>query len=92
MLFSLVKMLLNHIEDGDFIVLHAVEEPVELLMPEAKKIGKKFEVLILRQDVVKTNQVINIMEKKNYYTYDDLIDCGNGKLFGEGNAKLPLPP
>jgi 3-hydroxyacyl-[acyl-carrier protein] dehydratase / trans-2-decenoyl-[acyl-carrier protein] isomerase len=32
------------------------------------------------------------MEKKSYYTYDDLIDCGNGKLFGEGNAKLPLPP
>ena len=30
--------------------------------------------------------------KKNSYSYDDLITCGNGKLFGEGNAKLPLPP
>ena len=30
--------------------------------------------------------------KKNSYTYNELIDCGNGKLFGEGNAKLPLPP
>ena len=30
--------------------------------------------------------------KKNSYTYDDLITCGNGKLFGPGNAKLPLPP
>ena len=30
--------------------------------------------------------------KKNSYSYNDLIDCGNGKLFGEGNAKLPLPP
>ena len=32
------------------------------------------------------------MEKKNSYSYEDLIDCANGKLFGEGNAKLPLPP
>ena len=30
--------------------------------------------------------------KKNSYTYDDLINCGEGKLFGPGNAKLPLPP
>jgi len=30
--------------------------------------------------------------KKNSYSYNELIDCGNGKLFGEGNAKLPLPP
>ena len=30
--------------------------------------------------------------KKNSYTYDDLITCGNGELFGPGNAKLPLPP
>ena len=32
------------------------------------------------------------MEKKNSYNYEELIDCGNGKLFGKGNAKLPLPP
>ena len=32
------------------------------------------------------------MIKKNAYTYNELISCGNGKLFGEGNAKLPLPP
>tara|TARA_Y100000768_G_scaffold282485_1_gene217243 strand:+ start:96 stop:596 length:501 start_codon:yes stop_codon:yes gene_type:complete len=30
--------------------------------------------------------------KKNSYTYDELINCGNGQLFGKGNAKLPLPP
>ena len=30
--------------------------------------------------------------KKNSYSYDDLINCGEGKLFGSGNAKLPLPP
>ena len=31
-------------------------------------------------------------QKKSSYNYQELIDCGNGKLFGEGNAKLPLPP
>ena len=30
--------------------------------------------------------------KKSSYTYDELINCGNGGLFGSGNAKLPLPP
>jgi 3-hydroxyacyl-[acyl-carrier protein] dehydratase/trans-2-decenoyl-[acyl-carrier protein] isomerase len=32
------------------------------------------------------------MNKKNRYTYEELIDCANGKLFGPGNAKLPSPP
>tara|TARA_B100001250_G_scaffold145227_1_gene124324 strand:- start:461 stop:964 length:504 start_codon:yes stop_codon:yes gene_type:complete len=32
------------------------------------------------------------MEKKSSYSYDELIKCGNGELFGPGNAKLPLPP
>ena len=32
------------------------------------------------------------MEKKTSYNHEDLIKCGNGKLFGPGNAKLPLPP
>ena len=32
------------------------------------------------------------MGKKNSYNYEELIDCANGKLFGKGNAKLPLPP
>ena len=30
--------------------------------------------------------------KKNSYSYDELINCGEGKLFGPGNAILPLPP
>ena len=30
--------------------------------------------------------------QKNNFTYDELIACGKGELFGEGNAKLPLPP
>ena len=30
--------------------------------------------------------------KKNSYSYEELINCGDGQLFGPGNAKLPLPP
>tara|TARA_B100000886_G_C20084162_1_gene351128 strand:- start:6 stop:506 length:501 start_codon:yes stop_codon:yes gene_type:complete len=30
--------------------------------------------------------------KKNSYSYKELINCAEGKLFGPGNAKLPLPP
>lgn len=29
---------------------------------------------------------------KSAYSYEDLIACGEGKLFGPGNAKLPAPP
>ena len=32
------------------------------------------------------------MKKKSAYDHDDLIKCGNGQLFGPGNARLPLPP
>ena len=32
------------------------------------------------------------MKKKSSYNYEELIECGNGKLFGPENAKLPLPP
>ncbi|MDB4138572.1 bifunctional 3-hydroxydecanoyl-ACP dehydratase/trans-2-decenoyl-ACP isomerase [Methylophilaceae bacterium] len=32
------------------------------------------------------------MMKKNSYTNKELIECGQGKLFGENNAQLPLPP
>ncbi|MDE1150993.1 MAG: bifunctional 3-hydroxydecanoyl-ACP dehydratase/trans-2-decenoyl-ACP isomerase [Micavibrio sp.] len=31
-------------------------------------------------------------QAKSSYTYDDLISCAKGTLFGPGNAKLPLPP
>lgn len=28
----------------------------------------------------------------NSFSYEDLIACGEGRLFGPGNAQLPLPP
>lgn len=31
-------------------------------------------------------------EKRSSFGYDDLLACAEGRLFGAGNAKLPLPP
>ena len=44
--------------------------------------------------IIPINQVLRntVSMKKNSFTYNDLISCGNGDLFGPGNAKLPLPP
>ena len=33
-----------------------------------------------------------MFEPKSSYSKEDLIACGHGELFGEGNARLPLPP
>ncbi len=32
------------------------------------------------------------MNKKNSFTKEELIDCAETKLFGKGNAQLPMPP
>ncbi len=32
------------------------------------------------------------MSKQNSYSYDELLACGRGEMFGAGNAQLPLPP
>jgi 3-hydroxyacyl-[acyl-carrier protein] dehydratase / trans-2-decenoyl-[acyl-carrier protein] isomerase len=31
-------------------------------------------------------------ERKSQYSYEDILACGRGELFGRGNAQLPLPP
>jgi 3-hydroxyacyl-[acyl-carrier protein] dehydratase/trans-2-decenoyl-[acyl-carrier protein] isomerase len=35
---------------------------------------------------------ISLFKRKNSYGYADLIECAHGRLFGPGNAQLPLPP
>ncbi|MCV6613339.1 MAG: bifunctional 3-hydroxydecanoyl-ACP dehydratase/trans-2-decenoyl-ACP isomerase [Cellvibrionaceae bacterium] len=30
-------------------------------------------------------------QPKNAYTRDELLECGHGRLFGPGNAQLPVP-
>lgn len=32
------------------------------------------------------------MTNKSSYSYEELLQCGRGELFGPGNAQLPLPP
>ncbi len=34
----------------------------------------------------------NMTDRQSSFTYDELIQCGNGEMFGEGNARLPIPP
>jgi 3-hydroxyacyl-[acyl-carrier protein] dehydratase / trans-2-decenoyl-[acyl-carrier protein] isomerase len=29
---------------------------------------------------------------KNHYSLEELLACGRGEMFGEGNAQLPVPP
>ncbi len=36
--------------------------------------------------------IIEKKDRKTRYSYEDLIACGEGRLFGPGNAQLPLPP
>ena len=35
-----------------------------------------------------------VLSEKRYseFSKEELLDCGKGKLFGDGNAQLPLPP
>jgi len=33
-----------------------------------------------------------VLTDRNSFERDELITCGEGGLFGEGNARLPLPP
>ncbi|RCL01661.1 MAG: 3-hydroxyacyl-[acyl-carrier protein] dehydratase / trans-2-decenoyl-[acyl-carrier protein] isomerase [Candidatus Tokpelaia sp. JSC085] len=33
-----------------------------------------------------------MVEQKSSYTYEDLLSCARGEMFGAGNAQLPAPP
>lgn len=35
---------------------------------------------------------VDSTKKKNNYGYEDLLECAHGRIFGPGNARLPLPP
>lgn len=35
---------------------------------------------------------MNVSEQKSSYAFEDLIECAKGRLFGPGNAQLPMPP
>ena len=35
---------------------------------------------------------MTMSERRSDFSYEDLLSCGRGELFGAGNAQLPLPP
>jgi 3-hydroxyacyl-[acyl-carrier protein] dehydratase / trans-2-decenoyl-[acyl-carrier protein] isomerase len=45
---------------------------------------------VLTESLISLN--IKAHMKKESYTNEELLACGHGELFGEGNARLPLPP
>jgi translation initiation factor eIF-2B subunit alpha len=65
LLESNVSRVVGHgaqcVEDGDVVIVHAMDGTVKRILPEAKRQGRVFRVLILGQDFVKTKQVIKAM-------------------------------
>lgn len=75
------------IDNGDFIIVYSVNAPVKRIIPEAKKRGKNFKVLIVRQDIRKTQQAMKILDKEGVeyivvpeYGLSHFLDKAN-KLF-----------
>lgn len=38
-----------------------------------------------------TNAALETSGRPNSYTYEELLECGHGTMFGPGNGRLPLP-
>ena len=38
-----------------------------------------------------SNTAVELPARQNAYTYEELLDCAHGKLFGPTNGRLPLP-
>ena len=62
---SLIQKSLEWIEDGDFIVIHSIEENIENLIPEASQRGKNFKILVLKQDIITTGKILKILMDNN---------------------------
>jgi len=58
---ALVEKGVKWIENGDFIVIHSIEENIEHLIPAAKKMGLNFKILVLKQDLVTTSEILKIL-------------------------------
>ena len=62
---SLIQKSLEWIEDGDFIVIHSIEENIENLIPEASQRGIKIKILVLKQDIITTGKILKILMENN---------------------------
>ena len=66
---ALVANGIEWINNGDFIVIHSIEENIEHLIPEAKKKGVDFKILVLKQDIITTGKILKILNN-NQIRYD----------------------
>ena len=60
---DLIKEGVQTIENGDFIVIHSIEENIEHLIPTAKKSGMNFKIMVLKQDIATTKEILNILNE-----------------------------
>ncbi len=60
---SLIEKGVRWIQDGDFIVIHSIEENIEHLIPEAKKSGVNFKIMVLKQDIITTGKILSILNE-----------------------------
>ena len=62
---ELTQKSLEWIDDGDFIVIHSIEETIENLIPEVKLKGRNFKILVLKQDIITTGKILKILNDNN---------------------------
>jgi enoyl-[acyl-carrier protein] reductase I len=80
---------LHHVDCGYHIVgMKSVNEAKPLPRPQ----GEASQGEASRRAERSSYPLNRIARKQSSYSYEDLLDCAHGKLFGPGNAKLPLPP
>jgi len=60
---DLVSKGVDSIKNNDFIVIHSIEENIEHLIPKAKESGCDFKILVLKQDIATTGEILNILNK-----------------------------
>jgi len=41
---------------------------------------------------IESKRKVGMSERPSSFTYEELLACGRGEMFGPGNAQLPLPP
>lgn len=39
-----------------------------------------------------TPSPVEAAARKDHFSYEELLQCGRGEMFGPGNAQLPMPP
>ncbi|MBN1841978.1 MAG: hypothetical protein JW883_06815 [Deltaproteobacteria bacterium] len=62
---KIVDLGVHYVENEDFIIIHSFSSPILKIFSEAKRLGKDFRILILKQDFIKTKQVIKYMDKED---------------------------